>query len=112
MEKVAKASSDLRSSIRELERGERAGQMLLNNREINKELEDQEFWYKRGSNKAKLRQRGRKYDSLFHDEQQVKKANNIHRNRINDDESRDIDLDDCNSIDGSENNIGYLSDPD
>ena len=82
VEKVAKASSDLRSSIRELEKGEKAGQMLLSNRQNNTELEHQEFWYKREGNKAKLRRRGRKYDYQFHNEQQLKKVCNINLNKI------------------------------
>ena len=113
VEKVAKASSDLRSSIRELERGGKAGEMLLNNKEVNKELENQEFWYKRGSKKAKLRQRGRKYDQQFHGGQRMKKVTNIDINKIGENSSNEYSLYDSDgSRDDVDNDVGNLSDPD
>ena len=112
VEKVAKASSDLRSSIRELERGGKAGEMLLNNKEVNKELENQEFWYKRGSKKAKLRQRGRKYDQLFHGGQRIKKVPNINISKVGNEYSPCYDSDGSGDEIDVDNDIGNLSDPD
>ena len=106
--------------------------MLLNDKDTNKALENQEFWYKRGSNKAKLRQRGRKYDNHFHSEQQAKKVTNINnhynKNKIeykdsnsnsnpyceNENSGCNYGRDDNDNYDNDNDDIrnGTLSDPD